>query len=209
MKDSIASRVFQFRLAWLYQLGLCLGLAFFLTMLGSLYAVKYYQLKARTHPLRVGDLEWELADLKASLKKSQEVSASFLHPPFFGTFARTEAVASQLEIVNFQTSFTKTTLHLTLGLQAHDKNHYQGTMFLLARGSHILLTYPAVLASVGQPFLFHPQQGELFSMTQYRSIQAEFSSPSLQDIKSIEVFIFQQYDWKLLAYRHFPLQENL
>ena len=209
MKDLLASRAFQFRLAWIYQVGFCLGLAVFLALVGCVYAFKYYRLEARMHPLRIGDLEWELADLKAALKKSQEVSAPVgIKLPFFGAFGRTEVAPSQLEIVNFQTSLTKNTLSMTLGLQTNEKDRYQGTILILARGSHILLTYPPVLFPAGQPFLFDPQQGEPFSMTHYRTVKAEFLAASSQDIKTIEVFIFQQYDGKLLAYRSFPLQEK-
>jgi hypothetical protein len=67
-KDGYAARAFQVSLAWLTRFGVLIGVLAALTLGTSFFAMKYYRLSRQGDPLRVQDLENELAEMKASYK---------------------------------------------------------------------------------------------------------------------------------------------
>lgn len=65
-KENLIARAFQVPTAWIRRVGLLLALLLTVTFLTALLAVKYYRLARLGDPIRVQDLEAELAELKAS-----------------------------------------------------------------------------------------------------------------------------------------------
>lgn len=70
-KDNYAARTFQIPLSWISRFGIFLGVFAAVTTVSVFTAAKYYQIAAKTDPSRVQDLEQEITDLRANLKKAE------------------------------------------------------------------------------------------------------------------------------------------
>ena len=82
-----------------------------------------------------------------------------------------------------------------------------GTIVVLARGAETLLVYPSgVLGRAGTSPLITPSEGESFSITRYREVNADFGPVKSQDaLKEIEILIFDQ-EGQLLIYQNIPTE---
>src|SRR6185295_16708951 len=65
-KDNYAARAFRVPLRWLSRVGAGIGFLILLSVLVSLIAVKYYRLAHQGDPGRIGSLEEEIHELRAS-----------------------------------------------------------------------------------------------------------------------------------------------
>ena len=68
-KDHLTSRSFQFPMKWISRLGLVIGIITFFSVFGSALAIKYYRIASSSHSSNLHELELEIDDLKAQLKK--------------------------------------------------------------------------------------------------------------------------------------------
>ena len=83
-----------------------------------------------------------------------------------------------------------------------------GTIIILARGPETLLVYPSgVMGHAGAPNLITPSEGESFSITHYREVNADFGPVKTPEaLKEIEILIFDQ-EGQLLIYQNIPTEE--
>ena len=76
-KDNFASRTFQLPLTWVSRFGLLIGALVGVSLLTAASAARFYWIARKADPVRVMDLEQELADLREALaRKSLTASSS-------------------------------------------------------------------------------------------------------------------------------------
>ena len=80
--------------------------------------------------------------------------------------------------------------------------HQHGRIFVFARGPDSLHAYPArALSGSTGPTLIAPEQGEGFSVSRYRAVQAEFHVPAPETLSEAEILIIDRQDHPMLYSR--------
>lgn len=91
-KDNFAARAFQLPLNWVSRFGLLIGLLVGVTLLTSAAAVRFYWLARKADPVRVLDLEQEIADLREAQRSKPMAAAPVTPAPTETTAAQTVAL---------------------------------------------------------------------------------------------------------------------
>ena len=170
-KDHLTSRSFQFPMKWISRLGLVIGIITFFSVFGSALAIKYYRIASSSHSSNLHELELEIDDLKARLKKweSQPLSSSVqntnssntgdpvpLNPTLKNGLAlyslfppQTQFLQSTqqdfpLQVQTPKFKWTNQTLSVEFALEykKNDSGNQQGRIILLAHGKNTLVSYP-------------------------------------------------------------------
>jgi hypothetical protein len=169
----------------------------------------------------ISNLERELEKLRTSLAPQGNVGqllpgaqdleatpvrkAGPIGGPFFSAFPISGPLAPKpmdpklvpIKIEQVRTQFVQGKWKISFAILYHkdDGGSQQGHIFLLARGSGRLFTYPSSLlnpAGVPEdaPTLLNPTQGEFFSLSRYREVKAEFGPlEKPTDLQEVEVIL--------------------
>jgi hypothetical protein len=219
-KDNDAARTFLIPLQWISRLGLILALFSLLALCSMMIGIKYYRLATRSDPLHVQDLEHEVSDLKATLRKLEGKSNSPAETHSARNSIHSDSQVQEAPSSNFllfpksiqnqlpdpstlpfsiQTptfNWEGKLLKVRFAIQyiKNDGGNHQGKILLLARGPDTLLAYPnGILNDSGNGSLISPEKGEFFSVSRFREVKAEFGPvQSKNSLQEVEIFIFDK-----------------
>jgi hypothetical protein len=225
-KDNYSSRSFQIPLTWISRLGLYVfGLAL-VTAASSFFAIKSHLALRSTNPERVRDLEHQLSELQAKLSSSPAqaiANAPSIPQPGASagpiTIAGTKHVAQvpqpasslPFTIQQLSTFWRGNALRVRFAIQytKGDGGNQQGHIVIFARGPNMTLTYPEhVLAKVDSPALIRPEEGEYFSVSRYREVNADFPPVvNRGTLTEAEIMLFDNNN-QLLILERIPIKNE-
>ncbi len=233
-KDNLPARALRMPLRWMTQFGLLLG-ALVMVSAGSLYfAVRYYREARRGDPVRVFELETELAEVKAAyaeLKGALPAAPVAASPTVAATASPVEIAPSPStddrdwlsrlvpsaipagETVSIRLQQKKAwissgQIHVRGAFQytRADNGTQTGRFFIVAKGAgETVWVHPPAAWNPPTTTTLNPTLGESFSVGRFREIRADFGA--VQDRKAVEkvqILVFDR-EARLLISEEIPL----
>ncbi len=235
-KDNYAARTFQIPLNWISRFGIFLTIIIGLGAISAFLAAKYYFVAAKNDPTHILELEQEVSDLKINIKtlesqvtapvplpsvthKAQNIQPlnsgnNFSAFPITTMNAQTQIpdpASLPFSIQDPKATWRGKTLKVRFALQylKEDRGHQEGKILILARGPESLFSYPpGTLNRIGSETLIIPDNGESFSVSKFREVQAEFGPLHSQNsILDVEIILFNP-EGQILAYQKVTPQKK-
>jgi len=219
-KDNYAARTFQVSTRWISKLAILLGISLMIAVTSIILVVKYKRMALKFSPSRIQELEQEVAELRASQKEPEvlptpvEGGNSVTFSGFPDSTPKTLPDPKGLKFVvqppKISWKNNILNVHFALQYTRDDQKSQQGRIIVLARGTQTLLAYPkGVFQKAGASALINVMQGESFSVSRFREVNAELgpvASPDL--ISEIEIFILSK-EGQILTYQKLsPTEAN-
>jgi hypothetical protein len=205
-KDNRTARTFQVPLKWINRIGLIFTLICVFTVGATLLAGKFYYTARSGNPAKINDLEREIDELHTQLQTTETKTAPQPSPVAANnmTVQVPDPATLPFKIEQISTNWLGATLkiHFAIQYSKPDGGSQQGRVVIIARGPDGVFVYPSGALNVAPTTItVSPEQGEYFSVSRFREVNAEFRTSTPSAITDAEIMLFDE-DEKLIYLNH-------